>query len=156
AISWLYWPPRSTTSTRRSSGAVSAIGSGTTLATSATVVGCVLGDGHAVRVTLLEAGGRDPREARVELHLVDRRGTAVAHGLAEPTHHLVDDGLEWALVGNTSLDPFRYELVDVLDVALEVAVLREGARLHRSERAHAAVLLEALPLGDDDLAGRLV
>ena len=37
-------------------------------------------------------------------------------------------------------------LLDVLDVALEVAVLREAARLHRAERAHAAVLLEALAL----------
>ena len=54
------------------------------------------------------------------------------------------------------LDALGDELLDVLDVALEVAVLRERAGLHRAERAHAAVLLVALALGVDDLARRLV
>src|SRR5262245_9768006 len=114
----------------RSSGAASAVGSGTTFATSAPVVGGVLRDGHAVRMTLLEAGGRNPREARGRLHLVDRRGAAIPHRLAQPADDLVDDRRERALVGNAPLDPLGDELVDVLDVALEVAVLRERPRLH--------------------------
>ncbi len=40
--------------------------------------------------------------------------------------------------------------------ALEVAVLRERPALHGAERAHAPVLLEALAVLHDDLAGRLL
>ena len=73
-----------------------------------------------------------------------------------PPIELVHDRAERALVGDASFDPLGHELVHVLDVALEVPVLREGARLHRSQRAHSAVLLEPLALGDHDLAGSLV
>src|SRR5512134_676952 len=155
-MSWLYWPPRSTTNTGRSSGRASGVGSGTTFATSAPVVRGVLRDGDAVRMALLEAGRRDAGEARRRLHLLDRGRAAVAHRLAETADDLVDDRRERPFVRNAALDPLRDELVDVLDVALEVAILRERARLHRAERAHPAVLLEALALRDDDLPGRLV
>ena len=104
----------------------------------------------------MEPGRRDPREARPRLHVLDRRRAAVAHRLPQAADDLVDDRRERALVRDATLDALGDELLDVLDVALEVAVLRERARLHRAERAHPAVLLEALALRDDDLAGRLV
>ena len=97
----------------------------------------------------------DPDEAGV-LQVVDRRGSAVPHRLAQPSDELVDDRLHRALVRNAPLDPLGHELVDVLDVALEVPVLREASRLHRAERAHAAVLLHALAVDEHDVAGSLV
>ena len=83
-------------------------------------------------------------------------GTAVTHRLTEPSDELVDDRRDRPLVEHAPLDPLRDELVDVLDVALEVAILRERPGLHRAERSHAAVLLEALALDEDHVAGRLV
>src|SRR2546423_577979 len=151
AISCEYWPPRSRTRTGRSSRA----GSSTTGAASAPIVRRLLRDRHVVRMRLAETGCRDPDEAR-PLHLLDRGRPAVPHRLAQPTDELVHDVLERALVRNTSLDPFRDQLLDILDVALEVAVLREATRLHRSQRSHAAVLLEALALEEDHVPGCLV
>ena len=57
------------------------------------------------------------------LHVLDRGRAAVTHRLAQPTDDLVHDRRERPLVGDAPLDPLRDELVDVLDVALEVAVL---------------------------------
>src|SRR3954469_19037983 len=90
------------------------------------------------------------------LHLLDRGRAAVAHRLAQPADELVEDVRDRALVRHPALDPFGDQLVDVLDVALEVPVLRVAARLHRAERAHAPVLLEALTAGEDHLARSLV
>src|SRR5262249_6947252 len=152
AISWEYCPPRSTTSTGRSSGAGSGVGNGRT---SAPIVGRLLGDRHVVRVALLEPGGRDPDEAGLLLHLIDRRRAAVAHRLPEAADELVEHRLGGPLVGHASLDSLRDELLDILDIALEIAVLREPAGFHRAERTHAPILLVALALGDDDVARRL-
>src|SRR5437764_14749726 len=66
------------------------------------------------------------------------------------------DSRERPLVRDTPLDPLRNQLLDILDVALEVAVLRETTRAHGAEGAHASVLLEALALREDDVAGTLV
>src|SRR3954468_2415434 len=148
AISCEYWPPRSTTSTGRSSG----VPSGCSATTSAaTVIRRVFRDRDVVRVRLAEPRTGDPDEAG-RLQRIDRLGAAVAHRLAQPADDLVEHARERPLVGNPSLDALGDELLDVLDVALEVAVLRIAARLHRSERAHAAVLLEPLALGEDDVA----
>src|SRR5581483_3938587 len=153
AISCEYWPPRSTTSTGRASGNSSGTGKGTT---SAPIVGRLLGDRHVVRVALVEAGGADPDEARLGLHLLDRRRAAVAHRLPEAPDVLVEDASRRPLVGDAALDPLGNELLDVLDVTLEVPVLREATGLHGAERAHAAVLLEALALDEDHVPRRLV
>src|SRR5438270_2694157 len=150
AISCAYCPPRSRTSTGRSSGARS--GSGRTLAP---IVRRLLRDRHVVRMALTQAGGGDADELR-PLHLLDRRRAAIAHRLAQPTDELVQDPRQRPLVGNAALDALRYELVDVLDVALEVAVARRAARAHGPERAHPAVFLEAFALLQHDLAGALV
>src|SRR5581483_1861560 len=131
AISCEYWPPRSTTRTGRSSAA--------------SVIGRVLRDRDVVRVRLAQPRAGDPYELRA-LHRVDRGRAAVAHRLAEAADDLVQHGADRALVRHARLDALGHELLDVLDVALEVTVLRVAARLHRAERAHAAIRLEALAL----------
>src|SRR3954463_16113299 len=156
AISCAYWPPKSRTSTGRSS----ATGNSTTFASSETdgsaaIVRRLFRDRHVVRMRLSETGARDSDEARL-LHVLDRRGAAVAHGRREAADELVGDRAHRAFVADAAFDPFRDELVDVLDVALEIAVLRERPRAHGAERPHAAVFLESLPLDEDDLARRLV
>src|SRR3954451_6840423 len=123
AISCEYWPPRSTTRTGRSSGAA--------------VIRCVLRDRDVVRVRLTQPRAGDPDEARL-LQRLDRRRAAVAHRLAEPADYLMEHACDRPLVGDASFDPFGNELLDVLDVSLEVAVLRVATRLHRAERTHAA------------------
>src|ERR1041385_7770315 len=135
-MSCAYWPPRSRTRTGRSSGAWSGSGKGITWASATPVVGRVLGDRDVVRVALDEPRARDADEAGL-LHRLDRRRAAVAHRLTEAADHLVDDRRQGPLVGNAPLDPLRDQLLDVLDVTLEVAVLRERPRPHRAERAHA-------------------
>src|ERR671919_358835 len=129
-MSWLYWPPRSTTRTGRSSGVDSGVGSRTIspIGLAPTVVRRVLRDRHTVGVALVQARGRDPREARPSLHLLDRGCTAVAHRLPEAADELVHDRRQWPLVRDAPFDALGDELVHVLDVALEVAVLRERAR----------------------------
>src|SRR5947199_10391850 len=110
------------TSTGRSSWP----GKARTCAPSAPIVRRLLRDRHVVRVRLAQPRRRDPDEAR-PLHLLDRRRAAVPHRLPQATDELVDDVLQRALVGDASLDTLRDELLHVLDVALEVAVLREAA-----------------------------
>src|SRR5579863_4458393 len=86
AISWEYWPPRSTTSTGRSS----ATGSWTTFDGSAAIVRRLFRDRHVVRMRLAQSRPCDADEAR-GLQVVDRRGAAVAHGLAHAADELVHD-----------------------------------------------------------------
>src|SRR5690606_33940205 len=116
------------------------------------VVARLLGDGYVMRVALTQPGGGDLDEAGLGLHLGDRRRTAVAHRGPEPADERVECGGERTLVRDPTLDPLRHELRQALDILLEVAILAVGARLHRAEGAHAAVLLEALPLVEHDLA----
>src|SRR5579864_5110777 len=75
AISSEYCPPRSITSTGRSSAA----GNGITFG-SAAIVRRLFRNRHVVRVRLAQPGARDANEARV-LQLVDRRRAAVPHCL---------------------------------------------------------------------------
>src|SRR6059058_849085 len=119
AISCAYCPPRSTTRTGRSSGGRS--GSGRT---SAPVIRRLFRDRHVVRMRLPQPRGRDAHELRA-LHVLDRRRAAIPHRLPQPADELVQDRAERPLVGNATLDPFGHELLDVLDVALEVPVLRK-------------------------------
>src|SRR5215208_216513 len=150
AISCAYCPPRSSTRTGRSSGARS--GSGTTLAA---IVRSLLGDRHVVRMALAQSGRRDAHELRA-LHVLDGCGAAVPHRLAQTPDELVQDRRNRPFVGDAPFDSLGHELFDVFDVTLEVAVARRPTCAHRAERAHAAVLLEALALVEDDVAGTLV
>src|SRR6476619_2145772 len=140
AISCAYCPPRSTTNTGRSSAGRS--GSGRT---SAAIVRCLLRDRHVVRMALAKSRGSDADELR-SLHLLDRRRPAIAHRLAHPADELVQDRRDGPLVRYAPFDSRRDALLDVLDVALEVAVARRAPRAHRAEGAHAPVLLEAFAL----------
>src|SRR6478672_984399 len=90
AISCAYCPPRSSTSTGRSSGAHS--GSGRI---SAPIVRSLLRHRDVVRVAFAQTGGRDADELRA-LHVLDRGGAAVAHRLTEPADELVENGSERA------------------------------------------------------------
>src|SRR2546429_983233 len=83
AISCAYCPPRSSTRTGRSSAARSGRGR-----ISAPIVRRLFRDCHVVRMALAQAGGSDADELRA-LHLVDRRGAAVAHGLPQAADELV-------------------------------------------------------------------
>src|ERR1700739_3192362 len=89
AISCEYWPPRSMTSTGRSSAA----GNGTTFDGSAAIDRRLFRDRDVVRMGLAQPRARDAYEAS-GLHLLDRRGAAVAHRLAEAADQLVDDRRE--------------------------------------------------------------
>src|SRR5262245_1942250 len=84
AISCAYWPPKSSTSTGRSSGSGSGRG-GTTSA--AAIVRRVLRDRDVVRVRLAQPRAGDAHEARL-LQRVDRRRAAVTHRLAKPADDL--------------------------------------------------------------------
>src|SRR3954453_14798712 len=130
AISCAYWPPKSRTSTGRSSFT----GSGTTFG-SAAIVRRFLRDRHVVRVRLAQPGAGDADELRA-LHLCGRRRAAIPHRLPQPADELVHDRRERALVGDATFDSLRHELLDVFDVALEVAVLRERPCPHGAQRAH--------------------
>src|SRR5690606_37959728 len=118
----------------------------------AAVVRCMLGDRDVVRMRLAQAGAGDAHEAGVRLHVRDRRRAAVAHGHAQPADQLVQHVGDRALLGDTALDALGDQLVGVVDLALEVAVLGVRAALHRPHRPHAPVLLEPLALVEHDLA----
>src|SRR4051794_5584150 len=129
AISCEYCPPRSTTSTGRSSAsrAGRTAGSGCSWTNSAApVIGSVLRDGDVMRMRLTQPGAGDAHEARL-LHRLDRLGAAVAHRLTQATDDLVQDVGERPLVGDAAFDPFGDEFLHVLDVTLEIPILREPA-----------------------------
>src|SRR5690348_8423023 len=71
-------------------------------------------------------------------------------------HH----GTQRAAIGHLALDAFWHQLVVGQDVVLEVPVLavRTGfaARLHGTERSHAAVALVLLAVDENQLAGALL
>src|SRR5205085_9060104 len=103
-----YWPPRSSTSTGRSSGSAC---SSTTSASA--VIRCVLRDRDVVRVRFAQARAGDPDEACL-LERVHRLRAAVAHRLAQAAHKLMDDRRDGPLVRDTTLDSLGNELLDVL------------------------------------------
>src|SRR5512133_1248560 len=118
------------------------------------VVRRFLRDDHVVDVALAQAGGGDADELRLGAKLADVPAADVAHPAPEPAHELEEDHPDRSLVGHAPLDPLGDELVGVLDVGLEVAVLRP--LLHRADGAHAPVGLVAAPLVEDHLARRLL
>ena len=108
---------------------------------------------------LAQARAGDAHEAAVGLDLGDRGCAQVEHGLVQATDELVDHRREGTGVGHLALDALGDDLVVGGDVGLEVAVLGVGlapARTHRAERAHAAVALELLAVGEHNLAGGLL
>src|SRR3954466_18413 len=125
AISCEYWPPRSMTRTGRSSTPSRCSSRD---ATSTTVIRSLLGDRHVVGVALAEAGAGDANEARL-LELLDRRRAGVAHRLAQAADQLAEHRAHRPLVRDAALHAFGDQVGAVLDVALEVPVLRVPACL---------------------------
>src|SRR5690606_28944973 len=99
-------------------------------------------------------------ELAAGLELIDRASTDIEHRLTQPTDELVRDCRNRTAVRDLPFDALRDELVIAGHIGLEVAVLRVrgllAAGLHRTERTHAAVLLELLASLEDDLSRRLV
>ena len=119
------------------------------------VVRRFLGDDHVVHVALAQARRGDAHEARAARAAPRAFGApTVAHARAQAADELVDVDRERAAVRHAALDALGHELLVVVDLALEVAVL--AALRHRAERAHAAVDLVRAALVEDELAGRLV
>src|SRR4051794_9621394 len=98
AISCEYCPPRSSTSTGRSSGSACS-----EMTSAAAVIRRILRDRDVVRVRLAQPCPRDAHEARL-LQRLDRRCAAVAHRLPQAADDLMDDAFERALVRHASLD----------------------------------------------------
>src|SRR5689334_18928000 len=103
-------------------------------------------DLHVVRVRLLETRRGDAHELAARLELLDGARADVEHRLTESSDELISDGGERPAIRDLAFDALGDELVVAGDVGLEVAVLGIGGLLatglHRTERAHAAVLLE--------------
>src|SRR6266852_5485618 len=89
AINCEYWPPRSTTSTGRSSTA----GNWTMFDGSAAIVRRLFRDRDVVRMRLAKPRRGDADEA-CALHLLQRRRAAVAHRLPEPSDELMQNRRE--------------------------------------------------------------
>src|SRR5690606_28981482 len=68
------------------------------------VVRRLAGDLDVVHVALARAGAGDADHDRLAAHLVDGRAADVAHGRAQPTGELVDDGAQRAAVRDPPLD----------------------------------------------------
>src|SRR3954463_2701397 len=124
------------------------------------VVGGFGGHLDVVRVTLGEPGGGDPGELPALLQLGDGGRAGVAHAGPQAAGELVGGAGQRAAVGHLALDPLGDELVVGEDVVGEVPVPAEGlvapALLHGAQRAHAAVGLVLLAVGEHQLAGGLL
>src|SRR6516225_6260800 len=103
------------------------------------VVGRLLGDADIVYVTLAHAGAGDAHEHRAGAHIGDVAAAGVAHGCAQAARELVEDRYHAPLVGNTALDTFGHELLELGGRILGVPVRRAMALRHGAERAHAAI-----------------
>ena len=107
-----------------------------------------------------QARGADADQPRFTLQRGDVRAAAVAHAGAQPAGQLVDHRRDAALVGDPSFDAFRHQLLAGFGVGIEVEFVLEvaiaAAAAHRAERAHAAILLEAAALIQDQFARALV
>src|SRR6188508_92533 len=105
------------------------------------VVRRFLGDLHVVHVALAHAGPGDAHELRIGAHGGDAGAARVAHGGAQATRELMNDGHEAALVRHASFDAFGHELLELRGGVLEIAIGRAVALSHGAERTHAAVRL---------------
>src|SRR5882672_10761812 len=108
------------------------------------VVGCFLDDLHIVDVRFAHAGAGDLHELGAIPDFVDGRATEVTHRRTQPSHQLLHDLYDAALVGNTAFHTLGHQLVRAVFIVLEIAVA--GTLLHRAQRSHAAVRLVRAPL----------
>ena len=101
---------------------------------------------------LAHARRGDAHELRPRAQLANVLAAGVAHRGAQAAGELVQDGDDAALVRNAALDALGDEFFEFGRGVLEVAVARAMPLAHRTERAHAAVALEARTLEEFDLA----
>src|SRR5262249_58668543 len=123
------------------------------------VIGRLFGDRHVMHVALANAGRRDADQRRFALERGDVLRAAVAHAGAKAAYQLMHHRGDAALMGDTSLDAFRHQLVGAagtfeVELVLEIAVAAAAA--HRTDQPHAPVLFEAAALIQDHFARALV
>src|SRR5574344_2579259 len=106
-------------------------------------------------MTLKHSGVGDAGELGL-MQLLDVGSSAISHTRAKSTDQLIDNLLNSSLVGHTSGDSLWHELLHVLCVALEIAVLRAVLLLHGLERTHTAVALKLTSVEDDGLTRALL
>src|SRR3954464_1298151 len=110
-------------------------------------------------MALAEARGGDANELRVALQFRNAAASAVAHASPQAADELMDHCGHAALVGNPPFDALRNQLVGgaarvQVEVVLEIPVA--AAPPHGADRSHPAIVLEAAPLIENQLARTLV
>src|ERR1043166_4990953 len=123
------------------------------------VVRRFLGNRHIMHVALARARRRNANQLRFPLQLHDRWRTAVAHTSAQAADELMNHRRDAPLVRDAPLDSLGHQLVRgssafEIEFVLEVAVA--AAAPHRADRSHAAVLLVAAALDENQLARTFV
>src|SRR5258706_3805222 len=113
-------------------------------------------DLHVVGVGFAEARATDADEARLRAQILDRGRADVAHTQTQTANELIHERRERAASGHASFDALGHELAELRDVLLPVAIARSLPHLHRAERAHPAIRLEASLIGLDHVARRFV
>src|SRR5690606_30447910 len=117
------------------------------------IVRTLPGNLHVVHVALAQPRASDAHKVATTAHRLDGAVAGVAHGGAQASDELVQDAGNRALVGDLAFDAFGDELLR-RGFLLEIPIGRAAG--HGPDRAHTAERLEAAPLVEDDLAGRLI
>src|SRR5262245_19844780 len=112
-----------------------------------------------MHVAFTDACRRNPNQLRLTLQGWNVLRAAVAHSCAQTADELIDQACDAAFVRDAAFDGLRPGVVGAarrveLELVLEVAVAAAAA--HGADRPHAAVLLEAAALIEDQLARALV
>src|SRR5262245_62063231 len=101
--------------------------------------------------------GGDADHSRIALQRGDIGTAAVTHPRTQAADELVNHCRHTSFVGDPSLDSLRHELLTALRVGIEVELVLEipiaAAAPHGAERSHAAILLEAASLIENQFAG---
>ena len=80
-----------------------------------------------------------PDEFWLGAHGSNIETAGISHRSAKTTHKLMHDGTERSLIGDTPLNPFRYELATITLYFLKVAIARTIPLGHGPQRTHAAI-----------------
>src|SRR5215471_6980049 len=113
-----------------------------------------LRDLHVMNVALTRAGRCNPNQLRLPLELGNRGAAAVPHPCAQAADELVNHRRKASLVRDTPFNAFRHQLVrrpPAFEIELVLEVPIAAAAAHRADGPHAAVLLVAAALEEDQL-----
>src|SRR5207247_2165289 len=105
---------------------------------------------------------RDPDKLCLALQSGKRPAAAIAHPCTQSANELMNHRRDAAFVGDTPFDALGHELFTPgrtagtleVELVLEIAIATPTA--HRADRPHAAILLEAPALVQDQLARTFV